>query len=229
MVIGHGMIAERFLNYREKNEYIIFASGVSDSTHLTAAAIERETKLLQSTIRAHKEKKMVYFSTCSIYDAGMQNGAYVKHKKQMEALIAAEQDCFIIFRLSNPIGKTANNHTFFNFFIQHIINNKPFEIWQNASRNIIDIDDMHNICNEILQQGSFLNTTVNIANPENYPVPYIIKNIEDHFGIQSRCKWLDKGDGPKIDTSQIEILFRKFNINFDENYLPNLLKKYFPV
>ena len=229
MVIGNGMIANEFMNYHEKNEYIIFASGVSDSTHASAKAFEREGKLLAATIQNNTKKKLVYFSTCSVYDASRKNASYVIHKNKMEELILANQSEYIIFRLSNPVGKTNNSNTVFNFFIKNILEKHEFEVWKNASRNIIDIDDMYLLCNEILQQKLFLNTIINIANPKNYSVAYIIREMEKHFGIKGNYKLVDKGDGPQINTAQIETLFRKFNINFDENYLSNLLKKYFPV
>jgi nucleoside-diphosphate-sugar epimerase len=229
MVIGNGMIANEFMNYHNKDEFIIFASGVSDSTHSPAEAFERERKLLVETIQAHPGKRLVYFSTCSIYDASMRTTPYVIHKKQMEELILANHREYMIFRLSNPAGKTGNSNTVFNFFIKNILEKQPFEVWKNASRNIIDIDDMCLLCNEILQQKLFLNTIINIANPKNYSVPYIIIEMEKHFGIKGNYKLVDTGDGPHIDTTQIEPLFRKFNINFDVNYLSRLLKKYFPV
>jgi UDP-2-acetamido-2,6-beta-L-arabino-hexul-4-ose reductase len=229
MVIGNGMIAKEFSSYRSDDDHIIFASGVSDSTHSTALSFEREKLLLLDTIRNNPGKKLVYFSTCSIYDPSMKNAAYVRHKISMEELIKEEHAPYTIFRLSNPVGRTGNTNTVFNFFISNIHSGHHFEVWKNASRNIIDIDDMYIICNEILQHEMFSGETVNIANPANYPVPYIIDTIEAHFHKKGKYTMLDKGDGPHIDISAIAPLIKKFNINFDGAYLPGLLQKYFPV
>lgn len=227
MVIGHGMIAKEFESYRNKEGFVIFASGVSDSTSNEDAAFERE-KLIIETLAAYKDKLFVYFSTCGIYDASMQDSAYIQHKIKMEDLISTSGVPFIIFRLTNPVGKTGNTHTVVNYFIKHVIEQHEFELWKNASRNIMDIDHSFLICNEILQEKLFLNTVVNVANPDNYSVPYIVETIEKHFKLNGNIVLVDKGGGPVIDTTAIEQLFTKFNLIFDEHYLPDLLQKYFP-
>lgn len=229
MVVGNGMLAKRFENYRNNDSFIIFASGISDSTSTNVNAFEREKKLIIETINANREKLFVYFSTCSIDDSSMQESAYVNHKKKMEGLIMSNHTQFIIFRLTNPIGKTSNTHTVVNYFINHIVENHAFVVWKNATRNLIDIDDLYVICNEILQDGSFKNSVINIANPESYPVSFIVDSIEKHFSITGNYTLVDKGGGPLINTAAIEPLFKKFNINFDEHYLHRLLQKYFPI
>lgn len=228
MVIGNGMIAKEFKSYQYDDSVVIFASGVSDSTNTDDKEFEREKKLIVETQNANKEKLFVYFSTCSISDPSIQGSAYVNHKIKMEGLIMNNHSPFIIFRLSNPIGKTNNTNTVVNYFIKNIIEKHEFSVWKNATRNLIDIDDLYLICNEILQQRLFKNSIVNIANPENYPVRFIINNIEKHFSVYGSYTLIDKGGGPLINTSAIEPLYRKFNINFDEHYLSHLLKKYFP-
>jgi nucleoside-diphosphate-sugar epimerase len=228
MVIGNGMIAKEFENYRFDDNIVIFASGVSDSTNTDNRAFEREKNLIIETLHSCKEKLFVYFSTCSIDDASMQRSAYVQHKIKMEALIMSYHTPYIVFRLTNPVGKTNNTHTVVNYFIKNIRENHQFTVWKNANRNLIDIDHLYLICNEILQKRLFINSIVNIANPKNYPVVFIIKNIEKHFAIAGNYTLIDKGGGPLINTVSIEPLFKKHNINFDEHYLSNLLQKYFP-
>lgn len=223
------MIAQTFKSYETKDDIIIFASGVSDSTHATNDSFEREKKLLNQSIEKASGKLLVYFSTCSIYDHSMQQSAYVNHKKAMEQMIMEKQDGFIIFRLSNPLGNTQNKTTIINYLIKNIIEQKPFEAWRKASRNVIDIDDMYLICREIIDSRLFRNQIVNVANPSNYSIPFIIEAIEKHFNIKAVYTALDKGDSPQIDTSQVEPLFKKFNINFETGYLNKLLQKYFPV
>jgi hypothetical protein len=68
---------------------------------------------------------------------------------------------------------------------------------------------------------------ISIANPKNYPVNFIVKTIEDHFSINGNYTLFDKGADRITDTSTLEPLFTKFNINFDEYCFSNLLKKYF--
>ena len=228
MVIGNGMIAKEFENYRDDDNVVIFASGVSDSTNTDNRAFEREKNLIIETLHANKGKLFVYFSTCSIDDTSMQSSAYVQHKIKMEGLIVNNHTPYIIFRLTNPVGKTNNTHTVINYFIKNITEKHKFAVWKNATRNLIDIDHLYLICNEILQKRLFINSIVNIANPKNYPVVFIIENIEKHFAIAGNYTLLDKSGGPLINTVSIEPLFNKFNIDFDEHYLSRLIQKYFP-
>jgi nucleoside-diphosphate-sugar epimerase len=227
MVIGNGMIAKEFESYRDIGEIIIFASGVSDSGNTDAAAFERELNLIIETIKNNKDKLFVYFSTCSIYDLSMLQSPYVRHKIKMENFIMEHCPQFIIFRITNPIGYTKNTHTVVNYFIKNIFEKHEFEVWENASRNIIDLDDMYLVCNAILQQKMFTNSIVNVANPKNYPVLYIIHCIEKHFDIKGNYSVVNKGGGPVIDTGTVDSLYAAFNIHFNEDYLPKLLQKYF--
>ncbi len=228
MVIGYGMIANIFNSYRDKEDIVIFASGVSDSTNVASAAFTREKELVANTLKTNQGKLIVYFSTCSIYDPGLQDSVYVQHKKNVEEYIIANHSPSLVFRLTNPVGKTTNTNTLVNFFIKNILEKTGFEIWKNATRNIIDIDDMYLICNEIIQQKLFINQIINIANPQNYPVPFIVETIEKHFGVKGNYTISDKGNGPVIDSSLVQPLFQKFNITFDKHYLSEILQKYFP-
>lgn len=227
MVIGNGMIAKEFKSYRDIDYIIIFASGVSDSTNTDTAAFERELKLITETIQNNEGKLFVYFSTCSIYDLSMSQSSYVRHKIKMEDFIMKNCPQFIIFRITNPIGHTNNTHTVVNYFINNILEKYQFEVWEKASRNIIDIDDMYLICDAILQQKLFTNSIVNIANPKNYVVSYIINCIEKHFDVSGNYSLVDKGGSPVIVTTKIDKLYSAFNIHFNEDYFPKLLKKYF--
>ena len=228
MVTGNGMIAKKFQDYLHDDNVLIFASGVSNSAASNQADFSREKKLLSSTISSNKNKLLVYFSTCSIYDEAMKNSTYVEHKLSMEELIIKEQPHYIIFRVSNPIGKTDNSHTFLNFFIRHIKSKTIFPVWKNAYRNILDIDDMYCVCSFIIQNRLYLNSIVNIANITNYKITGIISIIEDHFNTKGVYELINKGSEPVIDTLAIQPLYKELNISFADNYLLKILNKYFP-
>lgn len=227
MVIGNGMIAKRFSPYADDNKWLVFASGVSHSMSITDAEFERENKLLQQTIHNNPHKTLIYFSTCSIYDPSLQHTAYVLHKLQMEELIKNNAAAYLIFRVSNPVGFTNNHYTVLNYFVENITSQTFFTVWQYASRNLLDIDDMYHLCNHIMQQELWLNKIINIANPVNYPVTAIIESIETHVNKKGNFKFAEKGNSPLIDTSEIQPLFIQLHIEFGNNYLPKLLQKYF--
>jgi len=227
MVIGNGMIANRFINYKNDTGKIIFASGVSNSKDTIEQNFLREFELLDKTIKDNPAKALVYFSTCSIEDKDLQNAPYVIHKKEVESFIKKNVERYYLFRISNLAGISNNPYTLLNYFIFNILQNHPLTIWKNAYRNIIGIDDMYSIADYILRENKFLNTTINIANPENYSVPFIINCIEVHLHKKAIRIEVDKGDNYDIDISAIEPIISHLNIHFKDDYLASLLKKYY--
>lgn len=228
MVVGNGLIASQFYDYKRNDLVVIFASGVSNSSNIAAEPFERELQLLKSVYEKNSDKKLVYFSTSSISDRESKNNKYVKHKLEMENWIKQSVTLFTIFRLTNPIGKNNNPNTVFNFFVNHILSKTPFVVWQNAFRNIMDIDDMYRICHYILNKDLFLNEVVVVANPKSYPVINIVHEIENYFETKGNFTLLDKGNDLHIDTAPIAPIIEKLSIQFDKDYLQKILNKYFP-
>jgi nucleoside-diphosphate-sugar epimerase len=228
MIIGNGLIANVFGEYKENEKYVIFASGVSDSTNNDESAFKREEQLLNEITTLHKEKIIIYFSTCSIYDNQRNNSPYVLHKIKMEEIIILKNINHLIFRVSNPIGFTKNTSTFFNYFINKINNDEQFEVWNNSYRNIIDIEDMYKICDYIIKEKKYINSIINIANPKNYKIQTVISEIEKYFNKKSNYKIIDKGSEPIIDTNSAEEVISILKIKINEEYIENILSKYFP-
>ncbi|HTG57016.1 MAG TPA: NAD-dependent epimerase/dehydratase family protein [Niabella sp.] len=230
MVIGNGLIASQFYDFHLNSEVVIFASGVSNSASDDNRAFDREKQLFKEVSEKNHNKKFVYFSTCSIYDPSTQHNAYVRHKLEMEELIQATSREFLILRISNPIGKYNNPHTFFNYFIDCIKTGKAFEVWANAERNIIDVDDFYQLAKLLIDNNDFNRSIVNIANPHNYKVPVIVSAIEAHFDRKGNYHIVDKGAELKIDTRVVEQLINSCDsVNFTGNYIHKLLRKYFSV
>ena len=227
MVIGNGMIANRFTAYKNNNGIIIFASGVSNSKDTVDENFLREFQLLKKTIKDFPEKIFVYFSTCSVEDTDLALLPYVIHKKKVEEFIKLNAAKYYLFRISNLAGTSNNPYTLLNYFIFNILKNHPLTVWKNAFRNIIGVDDMYSLIDYFLQKKGNINSTINIANPQNYSVPYIIKTIEEHLNKKAIATEVEKGDNYKIDVSVIEPLFEKLHIEFKDDYLPLLLKKYY--
>jgi nucleoside-diphosphate-sugar epimerase len=227
MVIGNGMVAKRFESYQKDDQFLIFASGVSNSKSINQAAYGRELTLLQKTIGENQEKILVYFSTCSIYDPGEENSKYVLHKKQIEQLIQTNLEQFYIFRVSNLVGRSGNRNTILNFYVYHILNAINFDLWTNATRNLIDIDDMYRIVDDFLKKGVNQNNIINIANEKSYPTGQIIDTIESFLETRANYIPIAKGNDFVIDVSVIKPVVKDLGIRFEKNYLPNLLRKYY--
>jgi len=226
MVVGNGMVAKCFESYKDNSEFIIFASGVSNSKISDEDAFNRELSLLRDHIRSSKRKTLVYFSTCSFYDPEEKNSPYLKHKKEIESVIIKNQPRYYIFRVSNLVGNSKNMNTILNFFVYHIKRGINFDLWVDAQRNLIDVDDMFKIVDYILTHKIFENQIINIANPKSYPVRKIIMAIEELFNTKANFISVNKGSQLSIDTSDLTPILKELNIKFDKDYLKNLLTKY---
>lgn len=227
MVIGKGMVAKRFESYQTDDQFLIFASGVSNSKTVNPEAYERELTLLQGSMEKNPEKILVYFSTCSVYDPDEQNSRYVLHKKQIENLVQANQERFYIFRVSNLVGHSGNRNTVLNFFVYHILNGINFDLWVNAARNLIDIDDMYKIADHILKKGILQNQVINIANTETYTTREIITAIEGLWNTKANYIPIPKGNPFIIDLAMTRPIMKELAIRFGKDYLINLLRKYY--
>ena len=149
----------------------------------------------------------------------------------MEQLIKNNFNKYIIVRLPEIIGFNTNKKNLINFLYQKIINNFRFRLWDNAKRNIIDIDDAIKIffyfVNKIRKYKK-INLEVNIANTRFYRVQNIVKVIEKitlKKAIYSKIRtgylyWNIK------NTFNLRV-FNNLNIRFDKNYLEKVLKKYY--
>jgi hypothetical protein len=109
MIYGSGSVS-KLLNDRE--EFLFFAAGVSDSLNKDTFQFAREGNTLTSNniIAKSLDKMLVYFSSISIFT---HSSLYTKHKVGMERIV---KDCFenyTILRIGN-IWECTNPNTFIN-------------------------------------------------------------------------------------------------------------------
>lgn len=223
MIIGNGLIATAFKQYANNDDIILFASGVSNSKEVLKSEFFREEKLLRETINKYFNKKIIYFSTCSMYDTYFEMSEYTKHKIKMEEIILENVKQYTIFRLPQVLGKN-NKKQLIGFLYEQIKNKKSFDLFS-VERNIIDIEDICLLVNEVLKNIT-KSEIINIANINNIKVidlvniieilckekaKYTLKNIEGNFNINiNRMK-------PIIVKKRI----------FEENYIENRIRKYY--
>lgn len=227
MVIGTGMVAQRFKKMEHQDHFLIFASGVSNSKCEEDQAYKREHDLLVHAIAQNREKHLVYFSTTSIFDPFETESKYVQHKLALEQLIKERVVSYNIFRISNLVGHSNNKNTVINFYVEQILHATPFQLWKNATRNLIDIDDAFQIIQYILANALFKNEIVNIANQESYTTQSIINAIETFFEKKAIYEEVNRGTTFSIDISLIQPIVHQLGIHFDKAYLNKLLNKYY--
>lgn len=226
MVIGNGMIAKKFHEYQSDNKVIIFASGVSNSKEEDNSLYQKEFSLLKKVISEKNiDSTFIYFSTYSIYDTSLKESKYVQHKLNIEKYIKDYCNQYIILRVSNIVGKTQNPHTITNYLYNNIIHKKRFNVWINAYRNLIDIDDILIVSRYLIEYKKFHNNTYNIINDKNYTVIEIIKILEIITNKKAEYNLVQKG--ANFDVQVENEIYKNINLYFSDSYLESLLRKYY--
>ena len=228
MVVGNGMIAQRFSEFVDLDDIVIFASGVSNSKETRPEPFARERKLVEDTLDQYPGRLFVYFSTASVNDPTEQDSFYVRHKLAQEQLIAERATQHLLVRASNVVGGPGNPHTILNFFVDRIRQHEPFTIWQHASRNLIDLDDVYNVVTYFIRKPSTWNRTILVANPYSVKPLDLVRAIEAHTGQQARYELVDKGIPFALSVDTISDQLDVSNSNWQpERYVAQLLKKYY--
>ena len=228
MVIWNWLIAKAFTQYKTIGGVIIFASWVSNSSCKDPLEFAKEKNLLIETLKKFPEHKIVYFSTCSIYDISISDvSLYIQHKLEMEDIISKSWTPFLIARISNPIWKTDNPHTIFNYFFRHIRDKERFNLWLYAKRNFIDVEDIFKAVDFILKNNILNNRIIDIANPKNILVLEIVEMMQNKIGIPAIFNCIEWWWEPKIDLNDILDVFSQSWISFGSDYYSKLFDKYY--
>ena len=224
MLVGHGIIASSFKIYKSDERFIIFASGVSNSLEKDNKEFIRERDLLETNLKENSDKLFIYFSSCSIEDSELKDTPYHIHKKAMEEIIKLTSKHYLIFRLPNIIGNGGSKNTIINFLINKITSNQKFELWENATRNIIDIEDVCKIVSYIIENRIFNNNIINISYDKNNKLVDIVNAIEIIHNKNAFYTVINKGVDLKIDNSKIKQIMKELGIV--QPKIINILKKY---
>tara|TARA_B000000532_G_scaffold213054_1_gene183458 strand:+ start:241 stop:966 length:726 start_codon:yes stop_codon:yes gene_type:complete len=232
-IIGSGFISKNFEKYHEffkKLSIKLYAAGVSNSLCNDKSLFKKDKdKIIDFSKKIPKNQTLLYFSTCSVYDPSRNNNLYVKHKLNIENFIKDNFQKFLIVRLPEVVGKNSNEHTLVNFFYNKIKNKDKFDLWSNANRSIIDIEDVVKILIDFISNADTKkNRIINIANPKKSSAMHIVYILENLTGTKAKYNLITKGEKNwKIDIESTEVSMKKLNITFGKNYLENVLKKYF--
>lgn len=210
MLIGNGLIASAFLDYKDNDDVIVIASGISNSKETDYKKYQREIDMIGEFIGT--KSKVIYFSTISVFDESLDS-LYVKHKRYIENLISSNFDNYLIFRLPIVIGKTSNNNTFINNIKGKIISDEIIYINNMSSIYIIDIDDISRFLPDLINNRN--NEIINVVFDNKEFVFDIIQKIERLLGKEANKKIVNNGFDFTVDTL--------FYNEYDNNLI---LKKY---
>lgn len=225
MIIGNGLIAKLFAE-NDREDVIFFASGVSNSLEKDSAQFLREETLIRNTMAENPEKKILYFSTCSIYDSSKVESPYVLHKLKMENIISNHQSPFLILRVSNAVGKGGNPNLLMNYLTRSILNEEPITVFTQAKRNLIDIHDIRAITLDFLDKNEF-NKIVNLAYLENFSTTEIIEQLAEVLGKKLNLKMEDSGNSYIVSIPHVRNYFEENNLTDKMLYLKRMITRYY--
>lgn len=210
MLVGNGLIASAFLDYKDNDDVIVIASGVSNSKEKDYKKYQREIDMIGSFIGT--KSKIIYFSTISVFDESLDS-LYVNHKKYIEKMISSNFDSYLIFRLPIVIGKTNNTNTFINNIKRKIISDETIYINNMSSIYIIDIDDINRLLPNLIDTKN--NEIINVIFNNKEFVFDVIQKIERLLGKETNKKIINDGFDFTIKPL--------FDDEYDNNFI---LKKY---
>lgn len=226
MIIGRGMIAQAFAQYKNNDDVIIFASGVSDSQETEPKEFQRELTLVKKILLQNPDKLFVYFSTCSMYDPAAIEAPYVQHKLFIERYIKQHTKYFLILRVSQILGKS-NNSTLVNYLFDKIEKGERFDVWENSNRNLIAIQDVVKLSNKLIEKDEYYNKIYHLANSLFTTVPKLVILLEQVLQKEANYISLDRGESYNCIPNDIEKIVSELNIRFNEQYYFNHLKMFY--
>jgi nucleoside-diphosphate-sugar epimerase len=225
VIVGSGLLAGAFAEFADDAEWVIFASGVSNSQAAGHEGFEREERLLEMYL-SRADQSLVYFSSCGLVDGDTANSPYMRHKKRMEARVLSVPGS-VVFRLPQLVGPTSNPHTLVNYLRDKIATGARFELWTNAERNIVDVEDVVAIAGDLLRGGQVGGQAVNIATSRSLPMPEIVQILERVMGKRGNYSLVPRGAPFRIDTTLASQSATRLGIDFGEGYLERAMTKYY--
>lgn len=224
MIIGNGQLAKAFQKSKLKDDTCIFASGVSNSSCTDKNQFEREKNLLIDTLKNNSDKKFVYFSSCALSAIEYPKNDYYKHKANMEDIIKEHSNNYYIFRIPQLFGDFILHKTLINFIYKAIEHNHKFNIYDEAYRYVIEINDVQKLVESYLDCDGCL--SVDLANPYRYKVLDIVQIFEKLLRKKANYEIIQKEDKYILDLTSLEkfVKEKRIDIDFGEEYLEQKLK-----
>jgi nucleoside-diphosphate-sugar epimerase len=209
MIVGSGLIASCLTDTRDRTFY---AAGVSNSGCQDEAEFQRDWSRLNEHLDLPGQ--FVYVSTCSLADS-----VYVRHKHRCERLVH-ERGNFLICRLPIVSGVSTNPHTLLNFLNSRIARSEKFDLYPEARRNVIDVDEIAAIVRWLVKTGAH-NETINVAAPFDFSMVEIVGEFERLHKKWARTVYHFGPSDKPIDTKRIA----RAPVNWGDDYLRDIIER----
>lgn len=229
MIVGNGVLASAFAaEVNDWNDFIIFASGVSNSKESRMDAYERESELINSFLGT--QKTLVYFSTTSIFDDSKQNDPYVQFKKDTESYIKNNFKNHLIVRLPIVVSKNNNTHQLIGHIKAQITSGEKLIIHKYAARYFVDVRDIPRYIRLIfdeMKKAKIKTLTLNVGYPHKISMMKLVDILKELYPDLS-IELAELGYSYETDFSYFQSLItnEQFHSSDPENILRYYLKEH---
>lgn len=196
MLVGNGLIAGAFGEFRDDGSVLVIAAGVSNSKETRDEQFDRELTMIEKHLSSGA--RLVYFGTCSIFDPELSNSQYILHKRHIEEQILRGNSSNLVLRLPNVVGPSKNPFILFNYLVHHIRNEIPFNLHTNARRYLLSIDEVTRICGNIIRSTNE-SGAYNVCIEPSYDIRSIVEEIEAQLGKTAVFKEVETGAGYQVN------------------------------
>jgi len=238
LVEGRGMIARAFEAVSGLAlPCVVFERSVGNSQTNDESQYARERLLLLDAL-AHARRSaegLVYFSGMPIYgDFSVvvtettpcrPITRYGRHQAECEELIRQSQAPYLIVRLPNVVGPSSNPHQLIPALVRQIRAGEV-RVQQQATRDLIDVEDVVRLTVRLLQNG-WKNETVIVASGRSIAVPEIVAIASRLLGAHPRSVPVTGGNVQRFDVSRLREMVGE--VQFDEAYAANIMHRYLPL
>ncbi len=202
MILGSGLLAHAFDSFKNDDRVLVFASGVSNSSTATEADYKRERDLLLDQVGT--PARLVYFSTCSLFDPALKDSGYIRHKVRMEELIRTRFENHTILRLPNVVGHTPNPHTLCNYIRDRILSGETINVQVKACRYLMGVDMISAVCTPLLNNDLFRGKTLNVGYDQPVPVTELVAAMEGLLNKKAVIREADSGSCYEVDNREFK-------------------------
>lgn len=222
-VIGSGLIGSKFA---EKNvdTAFYFCSGVSNSNEQDNNQFLREIDKFNKVKKIFSPEFQVFIYFSSVL-APTLNNKYYKHKMEMEGRVKQNfPNNYLIFRLPQVVGNVVNT-TLFPELVRRISQDIPISVHKNATRALIDVDDVVRITN-IFAEKKERRKVIELIPSESLNVMDIINAIADELNMPAKFVYKNAGNVQLGDTHLLENTLSSSDPLLNDGYVIGVIRKY---
>jgi NDP-hexose 4-ketoreductase len=196
-IVGRGFVARNLAEaFGERHPGVTaFAAGVSSTSVVATAELDREAELLYRTLQTCRAQGriLLFFSTASFAMYGSTSepveetgplcppSVYGRHKLALESCIRSAGVEFLILRLSHLVGPHQRAHQILPGLAGQV-RSGTVTLYEDAFRDLLDVRDLMVVVEALVANG-VTGQVVNVVSGVLQPVGCIVEAIERRLGV----------------------------------------------